>query len=458
VWRLVAAFGFLDYQRHPKILKRRRVAALHIRNSSRFMERAMDIFEYCTDLGVRAKAAARQLATASGATKNQWLLLAAARLEGSTREVLAANAADIEHAPDFRLSAAQVDRLSLTDSRIKSAAEGLRQVAALPDPVGEVIDGATRPNGLEIRKVRVPLGVLLFIYESRPNVTVDAAGLAVKSGNAIILRGGKEALHSNTALYRILREALAEADLPTDAVQLVDVTDRAVVGELLKLRDYIDLAIPRGGESLIRRVAEEATMPVLKHYRGNCHVYIDRAADLDMAERIVINAKCQRPGVCNAMESLLVHRDVAAAVLPRLGKSLTERGVEIRGCPETRRLIPVAKPAMDEDYAAEYLELILSCKVIETIEEAISHVSRYGSQHTEAIVTNDLIAARRFTAAVDAAAVLVNASTRFHDGYEFGLGAEIGISTDKFHARGPCGLRELTTYKYVVQGCGQVRE
>jgi glutamate-5-semialdehyde dehydrogenase len=288
-------------------------------------------------------------------------------------------------------------------------------------------------------------------------VTVDAAGLCVKSGNAIILRGGKEALHSNAALHRILQDGLTACDLPADAVQLVATTDRAAVGHLLRLNRFIDLVIPRGGESLIRRVAEEATMPVLKHYKGNCHVYVDRAANLDMAERILLNAKCQRPGVCNAAESLLVHRDVAGAFLPRAAAALRRRGVELRGCEETRRLVPDARPATEDDYAAEYLDLILSVKVVGSLEEAVEHIDRYGSQHTECIITDDLPAARRFTAAVDSSAVLVNASTRFNDGYEFGLGAEIGISTDKFHARGPCGLVELTSYKYIVHGDGQVR-
>jgi glutamate-5-semialdehyde dehydrogenase len=300
--------------------------------------------------------------------------------------------------------------------------------------------------------------VIFFIYESRPNVTVDAAGLCVKSGNALVLRGGTEALHSNLALYRLLRECLAAADLPADAVQLVETPDRAAVGHLLRLNQFIDLVIPRGGESLIRRVAQEATMPVLKHYQGNCHVYVDRAADLDMAERILINAKCQRPGVCNAAESLLVHRDLAATFLPRIGTALAQHGVRVRGCAETRRWLPHAEPATEADYAAEYLDLILSVKVVADMDEAIEHIGRYGSAHTDAIVTGDLAAARRFVAAVDSAAVMVNASTRFNDGFEFGLGAEIGISTDKFHARGPCGLLELCSYKYVVYGDGQIRE
>jgi glutamate-5-semialdehyde dehydrogenase len=287
---------------------------------------------------------------------------------------------------------------------------------------------------------------------------VDAAGLSVKSGNAILLRGGKEALASNTALHRLLQTCLSEADLPADAVQLVATPDRAAVGQLLQMNQHIDLVIPRGGEGLIRRVAAEARMPVLKHYQGNCHVYVDRAADLNMAERILVNAKCQRPGVCNAAESLLVHEEVAGKFLPRAAAALRQRGVELRGCPLTRRWVPDVKPATEEDYAAEYLDLILSVKVVANLEEAVAHIARYGSQHTETIVSNDLPAARRFAAAVDSSAVLVNASTRFNDGYELGLGAEIGISTDKFHARGPCGLQELCSYKYIVYGEGQVRE
>ena len=330
-------------------------------------------------------------------------------------------------------------------------------MAALPDPVGRVIDSSARPNGLEVLKVRVPLGVIFFIYESRPNVTVDAAGLAVKSGNAIILRGGSEARHSNAILHEILRDGLQEAGLPEDAVQLVATPDRSAVGHLLRMNSAIDLVIPRGGEGLIRRVAEEARMPVLKHYKGNCHVYVDRAADLAMAERILVNAKCQRPGVCNAAESLIVHREVAPAFFARVGPALAKRGVELRGCPEARRWLPEALPATEDDFAAEYLNLTLSVKVVDLLEQAIEHINHYGSGHTDAIVTNDLAAARRFTATVDSSAVLVNASTRFNDGYELGLGAEIGISTEKMHARGPCGLVELTTYKYVIYGDGQVR-
>jgi glutamate-5-semialdehyde dehydrogenase len=416
-----------------------------------------DLLAYCEDLGRRARVAARSLATATGERKNAWLHLSASRLEESPDDILKANSKDIGAAPGFGLSNAQIDRLRLTRERLRSAAAGLREVAGLPDPIGRVIGSNVRPNGLQVLKVGVPLGVILFLYESRPNVTVDAAGLCVKSGNAIILRGGKEALHSNLALHQLLQDCLSECDLPADAVQMVSTPNRAVVGNLLKLNQFIDLAIPRGGEGLIRRVADEARMPVLKHYMGNCHVYVDAAADLAMAERIILDAKCQRPGVCNAAESLLVHRAVAEAFLPGVAGALRERGVELRGCSETVRLVPGTALATAEDYAAEFLALILSVKVVNDIDEAIAHITQYGSQHTEAIITNDLRAAQRFTANVDAAAVMVNTSTRFHDGYEFGLGAEIGISTDKIHARGPCGLVELCSYKYIVWGDGQVR-
>jgi glutamate-5-semialdehyde dehydrogenase len=413
---------------------------------------------YAADIARRARAASRLLAPVLGERKNRWLVHAADALEKNAAEILDANARDVVSAKQINLSAANIDRLTLTAPRIRAAADGLRQIAALPDPVGRILDRSVRPNGLQVQKVTVPLGVIFFIYESRPNVTIDAAGLCVKSGNAIILRGGKEALASNTVLHAILQDSLRAADLAADAVQLVTTTDREVVGQLLKLNQYIDLAIPRGGESLIRRVAAEATMPVLKHYMGNCHVYVDRAADLAMAERIIVNAKCQRPGVCNAAESLLVHADVAAAFLPKAAAALSAKGVELRGCPATCALVPQAKPATDADYAAEFLDLILSVKVVTSLDEAIEHITRFGSQHTESIVTSDPSAAQRFTAEVDAAAVMVNASTRFNDGFEFGLGAEIGISTDKFHARGPCGLQELCSYKYVVYGNGQVRE
>jgi len=416
-----------------------------------------DLAAYCADLGRRARAAARALAVVGGARKDAWLRAAAQALEHRGGEILAANERDLAGAEALGLTAAQTDRLRLTPDRLQAAADGLREVATLPDPVGQVRSSTVRPNGLEVHKVGVPLGVILFIYESRPNVTVDAAGLCVKAGDAVILRGGREALHSNAALHRVLQDGLRDAGLPEDAVQLVATPDRAAVGHLLKLNEWIDLAIPRGGEGLIRRVAEEARMPVLKHYQGNCHVYVEKSADFDMAERIVVNAKCQRPGVCNAAESLLVDAAAAPAFLPRVAAALRARGVELRGCPATRRLVPDAAPATEEDFAAEYLDLILSIKVVNGLDEAVPHIGRYGSGHTDAIVTNDLAAARRFTAAVDSAAVVVNASTRFNDGHELGLGAEIGISTDKFHARGPCGLLELTSYKYVVYGEGHVR-
>ncbi len=420
-----------------------------------------DLPAYCRELGRRARAAERRLRTATGAQKDAWLLGSATALESRTDELLSANARDLEAAEANGLTPAQLDRLRLTPGRVRAIAEGLRAVAALPDPVGRVLDSSVRPNGLQVAKVAVPLGVIFFIYEARPNVTADAAALCVKSGNALILRGGKEALSSNAALHRLLQEPLAGAGLPADAVQLVAVPQREAVSHLLRLRESIDLVIPRGGESLIRRVDEEATMPVLKHYKGNCHVYVDAAADLAMAERIVVNAKCQRPGVCNAAESLLVHADVAGAFLATAGPSLRDRGVELRGCERTRQALRGAgidaRPATEDDYAAEFLDLILSVKVVDDLDEAVAHIARYGSGHSEAIVTNDLRAARRFTAEVDSSAVFVNASTRFNDGFELGLGAEIGISTDKFHARGPCGLVELTGYKYVVQGDGHIR-
>jgi glutamate-5-semialdehyde dehydrogenase len=378
-------------------------------------------------------------------------------LESEKSEVLAANGRDIERAAEDGLGDAAVDRLLLDESRIGAMVGSLHDVAALSDPVAEVYESTERPNGLLVTRVRVPLGVVFFIYESRPNVTVDAAALCVKSGNAVILRGGKEAIQSNQALHRLLARAAQESGLPPESAQLVTSTERALVGELLGMGDLIDVTIPRGGKSLIRRVAAEATMPVIKHFDGICHVYVDRAADLEMAERIVVDSKCQRPGVCNAAETLLVDREVAGEFLPRLAAALVERGVSLRGCEETRELVPVAGLASEEDFRTEYLDLILSVRVVAGVESAVEHIRDYGSGHTDAIVTSDLETSQRFTRAVDSAAVIVNASTRFHDGGEFGLGAEIGISTDRFHARGPCGLKELTSYKYVVHGTGQLK-
>ena len=393
----------------------------------------------------------------SGAQKDEWLKLSARLLRERSGHVLAGNARDLAAAPGFGLSDAPIDRLRLTTSRIEQIAAALEEIAMLRDPVGEIIESSVRPNGLEVSKVRVPLGVVFFIYESRPNVTADAAAICVKSGNAVILRGGKEAAHSSRAIVDLLAEAAAAHGLPPRAVQLVATADRDAVGHFLSMDQYIDVAIPRGGESLIRRVAAEAKMPVIKHFTGNCHVYVDASADLDMAETLTINAKCQRMGVCNACESLLVHRQVAEAFLPRIGAALQQRGVEVRGDSPTCKSIAGAKPATEEDYYAEYLGPVISVKVVDSLDEAIAHINKYGSRHTDAIVTRDLAAARKFTKCVDSSAVMVNASTRFNDGGEFGLGAEIGISTDRFHARGPCGLKELTSYKYVVYGDGQVR-
>ena len=416
-----------------------------------------DLASYCSGVSSRAATASRLLAGLSGEIKNRWLIDSANRIEQSLEEIMAANLVDIGNADEYGLTAAEIDRLRLTPERIVQVAKGLREIAALPDPVGEIIEGSTRPNGLQIAKVRVPLGVIFFIYESRPNVTADAAGIAVKSGNAIILRGGKEAINSSRAIVEIMQLTAADTGVPIDAVQLVNTTDRAAVGQFLKLSQWIDLVIPRGGESLIRRVVSEATMPVLKHYDGNCHIYVDRQADLAMSLRVVENAKCQRMGVCNALESLIVHRDVAKEFLPALAKQLELHKIEIRGDAETRILIPSATAASQDDWSREYLGPILSVCIVASMDEAIEHINRYGSHHTDAIMTSDLATARRFVTLVDSSAVIVNASTRFNDGGQLGLGAEIGISTDKLHARGPCGLRELTTYKYVVYGDGHVR-
>lgn len=416
-----------------------------------------DLRQYCVEVAQRARAASAELARASGQQKIDWLRRSAELTRARSAEIRAANEMDLEAAPGYGLTNAEIDRLRLTPARIEEIAAALEAVAALPDPVGEVIESTVRPNGLEISKVRVPLGVVFFVYESRPNVTADAAAICVKSGNAVILRGGKEAIHSSHAIVEILGEVLAEVGLPADAVQQVATTDREAVGHFLRLPEFIDLAIPRGGEGLIRRVAAEAKMPVIKHFTGNCHVYVDRTADLDMAERITINAKCQRMGVCNAAESLLVHAEAASEFLPRIGAALAKKGIEIRGDEPTQKLIPAARAASETDFAAEYLGPIISIKVVNSLDEAIRHINHYGSHHTDAIITSDLASAREFAARVDSSAVMVNASTRFNDGGEFGLGAEIGISTDKFHARGPCGLKELTSYKYLVYGNGQTR-
>jgi glutamate-5-semialdehyde dehydrogenase len=426
-------------------------------NASMTAKQTVDLEAYCLDLAKGAQRASRVLATMSGQAKDAWLLECAEAIESSKAALLAANALDLQAAPSFGLSAASIDRLKLSESSIAGIARGLRELAGMRDPVGETIEGWVRPNGLEVRKVRVPLGTVFFIYESRPNVTVDAAAICVKSGNAVILRGGKEAQYSSQALVDILRQVAVKHGIPADAMQLVSTTDRAAVGHLLKLDSYIDVAIPRGGRGLIERVVDEARMPVIKHFDGNCHVYVDSSANLETALKILVNSKCQRMGVCNACESLLVHQQVAKEFVPALCNALADKGIEIRGDETVCRLFPNAFPGTEEDWRTEFLGPIISACVVADRQSAIDHINRYGSHHTDAIVTNDLQAARDFQLQVDSSAVVVNASTRFNDGGELGLGAEIGISTDKFHARGPCGLRELTTYKYLVTGTGQVR-
>ena len=412
----------------------------------------------CIDLADRARAASRALATAIGRRKDDFILRVADLIEGDLAgEILDANRRDLDVAPGFGLNAAAVDRLRLDAGRLHAVAGASRAVAAEADPIGEVVRAGRRPNGLEVRQVRVPLGVIFMIYESRPNVTIDAAILCVKSGNAAILRGGKEAAHTNRALHRAIAQALIDSGLPADAAQMVPTADRAAVGHLLALPERIDLAIPRGGASLIRRVVAEAKMPVLKHYAGNCHVYIDASADPSMAIPLILDAKARRPGVCNAAETLLVHRAIAPSFLPVAADALATAGVELRGDDASREIVPSMKVLQPEDWDVEYLDMILAVGIVDSLDAAIAHINTHGTGHTEAIVTRDLAASRRFVAEVDASAVVVNASTRFNDGGELGLGAEIGISTDKVHARGPCGLRELTSTKWIIHGDGQVR-
>ena len=405
-----------------------------------------------------AREAARTVALANARVKSEALLQMARGVEEKTPAILEANRADLERARGQGHPRAFLDRLTLTDARVEAMATGIRQVAALPDPVGETVRGWRRPNGIEIARVRVPLGVIGFIYESRPNVTADAAALCVKSGNACVLRGGKEAIESNAVIAAILGKGLEKAGLPPEAIGFVDVPDREAVEVLITLDRYIDLVVPRGGEAFVRLVAERATIPVLKHDKGLCHVYVDADADFQMAANIAVNAKAQRPGVCNAMETLLVHADAAAAFLPAVAARFRDAGVELRGCPRTRELVPAARPATEADWDTEYLDLILSVRVVPSFEDAVRHIRQHGSGLAEAIVTRDYQQARRFVAEVDAACVLVNASTRLVDGHQFGMGAELGISTSKLHARGPVGLEELTTTKFVVTGSGQIRE
>ncbi|AEH45554.1 gamma-glutamyl phosphate reductase [Thermodesulfatator indicus DSM 15286] len=418
----------------------------------------MEVKELVTEVGRKAKEAARVLTYLSTDIKNKVLRDVAVRLREERVFLQEENRKDLESAREKGLSAALIDRLTLSDKVIEGMAQGLEEVASLPDPVGEVVKMWRRPNGLWVGRMRIPLGVIGMIYESRPNVTIDAAGLCFKSGNAVILRGGSEAIYSNLALARLFQDALKAAGAPEASVQVIPITDRAAVNELLKLEEYVDLIIPRGGEGLIRFVSENSRIPVLKHYKGVCHVYVDRFANLEMARRICFNAKVQRPGVCNAMETMLVHKAVAKAFLPDMCEEFRAAGVEIRGCPKTKEIVPWVKEATPEDWGEEFLDLVLAVKIVDTFDDALAHIARYGSNHTESIVTEDYHRGLRFLREVDASVVMVNASTRFNDGGQLGLGAEIGISTTKIHAYGPMALEELTTLKFIVFGEGQIRE
>ncbi|MGI6037195.1 MAG: glutamate-5-semialdehyde dehydrogenase [Limnochordia bacterium] len=411
-----------------------------------------------TEFGQRARGAARSLALMGAQEKVEILQAMAAALRSQMGPILEANTQDLAAAKEQGMSKALLDRLTLNEARIEDMAAGLEMVAELPDPVGRVEKMWRRPNGLEIGKIRVPLGVIGIIYEARPNVTVDAAGLCLKAGNAVILKGGSEALRSNQAIVDVITAAAQKAGAPEGTIQLVPFTEREATRELMGLDEYIDVLIPRGGANLIRTVLEHSTIPVIETGNGVCHVYVDEGADLAMAQAILVNAKCQRPGVCNAVETLLVHKDVAQAFLPGVAGELSAKGVELRGCSQTSQILPDIGEAVEEDWGAEYLDLILAIKVVDSFEEAIDHINRYGSGHSEAIITRDYRRARLFLQSIDAATVYVNASTRFTDGGQFGLGAEIGISTQKLHARGPMGLEELTTTKYIIYGDGQVRD
>ena len=417
----------------------------------------MDITHYMKQLGEQARAASRLMAKADTSTKNQALRNIAVLIRQHEKALLAANQQDLQAAKANGMEAAMLDRLTLSEKSIATMAEGLEQIASLADPIGEMSNFKYRPSGIQIGQMRVPLGVIGIIYEARPNVTVDAAGLCIKSGNACILRGGSEAIHCNQALAKLVHQGLQQAGLPQAAVLVVETTDRAAVGELITMKQYVDVIVPRGGKGLIERISNDARIPVIKHLDGNCHIYVDDDADMDKAIRILENAKTQRLGTCNTAESLLIARSIASTVLPKLADMLTGKGVEIRGCDETRAIVPQAKAATEEDYYTEYLDAIISCKVVDGLEEAIAHINQHSSQHTEAIVTENYTRARQFLREVDSSSVMVNASTRFADGFEYGLGAEIGISTDKLHARGPVGLDGLTSLKYIVLGDGHVR-
>ena len=408
-------------------------------------------------LGKRAKEAARILATASTSQKNKALLCVADALVEHMEGILSANGQDLEAGRKAGLRPSLLDRLSLSEERIHGMAEGVRKVASLPDPVGQQLEGRTLENGLKLTKIRVPMGVIGIIYEARPNVTSDAAALCIKAGNAVILRGGKEAFQSNMAICGVMRDAFEKAGLPADCVQLIEDTSRETATALMRLNGYLDVLIPRGGGGLIRSVVENATVPVIETGVGICHVYVEHTADLHMATDIIFNAKTSRPSVCNSIETVLIDREIAQKALPMIYEKLKEKSVEVRGCPETLKILPDAVPATEEDWGTEYLDYILSVKVVDGIDEAIDHITQYGSGHSECIVTSNYFAAQAFTDRVDAAAVYVNASTRFTDGEQLGMGAEIGISTQKLHARGPMGLPELTTCKFIIQGCGQIR-
>ncbi len=416
--------------------------------------------EYLSELtakGKSAQQAGRKLAALATSIKNQALISMAEALVQETPSILIANAIDVEKGREKGLSEPLLDRLTLTESRIEAMAEGLRQIAALPDPIGEVLSTSEQPNGLIIKKVRVPLGVIGIIYESRPNVTVDATGLCLKAGNAVILRGGSEAIHSNIAIMKVIAKAAYQAGIPVGALELIETTDRQAVNAMLKLNQYLDVIIPRGGAGLIKTVVENSTVPVIETGTGICHTFIDESADLEMAQGIAFNAKVSRPGVCNSMETLLVHQKVAQEFLPGMLTKFQQAGVELRGCPETMKYHSAVKLASEEDWATEYLDFILSVKVVANLEDAIEHINQYSTRHSEAIITNNVEHGAQFQQEVDAAAVYVNASTRFTDGFEFGFGAEIGISTQKLHARGPMGLVELTSIKYLIAGNGQIR-
>jgi len=418
---------------------------------------AVNIQQYMQNMGQEARKASRQMASADTRQKNAALLAIADAIVRERSALLAANQQDLAAARASGLDSAMLDRLTLSDKSIDAMVEGLTQIANLADPIGEMSDFKYRPSGIQVGKMRVPLGVIGIIYEARPNVTIDAAGLCIKSGNAAILRGGSEAIHCNQALAKLVHEGLDAAGLPSSAVQVVETTDRAAVGELITMKAYVDVIVPRGGKSLIERISNDARIPVIKHLDGNCHVYVDSDADFDKALRIVENSKTQRLGTCNTTESLLIARAVAADMLPKIAAMLCAHGIEIRGCDETCALVPQAVAATSDDFYTEYLAAIISCKVVTDLDEAITHINQHSSQHTEAIVTENYTKARRFLREVDSSSVMVNASTRFADGFEYGLGAEIGISTDKLHARGPVGLEGLTSLKYIVLGDGQVR-